>query len=286
MFREAYPPQGRRCFSPPSLIHLAFTQLPSLLPCLLQDVAKPLKRPRHQDTDCSDCSTQQQWAEPASAEQPAWDALPSPPLQPAAALPWQASHLLDYVHRCLEALSAMHPVCAFIRTETKAAELACAIFRRVCLQYSSQEQSALARELFVAQALLAACLWIAIKFEATRPTTPDSRIMSRITGAPASFLRHLERKAQEVLRWDLMDAAREVGAVGCVDLSDGPALQQQAQLAVLAQPPVLRWPAALASAQSSELAGMACRVLPPGLVPLCSGHTISNAVPAACAPAE
>lgn len=54
--------------------------------------------------------------------------------------------------------------------------------RRVCLQYSSQEQSALARELFVAQALLAACLWIAIKFEATRPTTPDSRIMSRITG--------------------------------------------------------------------------------------------------------
>ena len=44
-------------------------------------------------------------------------------------VPWQASFLLDYVHRCLDALSAMHPVCAFIRPRTKAADLACAIFR-------------------------------------------------------------------------------------------------------------------------------------------------------------
>ncbi len=67
---------------------------------------------------------------PGTAEQPQWDALPpSPPPQPVAMMPWQGSHLLDYVHRCLDALSSMHTVCAFIRTRTKAAELACAIFR-------------------------------------------------------------------------------------------------------------------------------------------------------------
>lgn len=38
------------------------------------------------------------------------------------------------------------------------------------------------RERFLAQALLAASLWIAVKWEATRSTTPDGAIMSRITG--------------------------------------------------------------------------------------------------------
>lgn len=73
------------------------------------------------DTDGSDCS-------------PHARACRSRPrhVQPAAAasaVPWQASYLLDYVHRCLEALSAMHPVCTFLHTHTKAADLACAIFR-------------------------------------------------------------------------------------------------------------------------------------------------------------
>lgn len=233
------------------------------------ECAKPLKRQRPHDNDDSDCSTQQQWEAPASAKQPTWDALPSAQQPAACAVPWQASYLLDYVHRCLDALTAMHPVCAFLRTHTKAAELSCAIFRHVSLQYSRQEQAALARELFVAQALLAASLWIAIKWEATRTTTPDSLIMSRITGVPAAFLRQLEGKALAALRWDLMSLAREVGAVGAPDLSDAPALDQQAQLAALAQPPVLRWPTALAS----ELAGQACgTALPPGLLPLSTGH--------------
>ncbi|KAL4428247.1 hypothetical protein ABPG75_002336 [Micractinium tetrahymenae] len=257
------------------------------------DVALPLKRQRLVDTDGSHCSTQQHWAAPG-AEQRACDALPSPPLQPAAAVPWQGSHLLDYVHRCLEALVSMHPVCASIRTHTKAAEMGCAIFRRICQQYSSQEQAALARDLFVAQALLAASLWVAVKWEATRTTTPDSAIMSRITGVPAAFLRHLECKILAALRWNLMDAAREVGAVGCVDLSDGPALDQQAQLEALAQPPMLHWPAALAGlppmltpaahalqpaaapAAHSEL--LACittgAALPSSLLPLCGEHAM------------
>lgn len=38
------------------------------------------------------------------------------------------------------------------------------------------------RERLLAGALLAASLWIAIKFEATRTTTPDANLMSRISG--------------------------------------------------------------------------------------------------------
>lgn len=55
---------------------------------------------------------------------------PATQLPPTPAdIPWQASYLLDYVQRCLEALAALHPVCNFILTETKAAQMALAIFR-------------------------------------------------------------------------------------------------------------------------------------------------------------
>ncbi|KAL4433093.1 hypothetical protein ABPG77_006520 [Micractinium sp. CCAP 211/92] len=135
----------------------------------------------------------------------------------------------------------MHPVCAFIRTHTKAAELACAIFRRVYLQYSPPQQCILARERFVAQALLAASLWVALKWEATRSTTPDAAIMSRITGIPSAHLRQQEAAVMAALRWEMMGVAREVGAVGEPVLSDAPALCQQAQLAGLALPPVLHF---------------------------------------------
>lgn len=50
------------------------------------------------------------------------------------------------------------------------------------LRRSKDERAALLRELLLAQSLLAAALWIAVKFEANRSATPDSHIMSRITG--------------------------------------------------------------------------------------------------------
>ncbi|KAL4428249.1 hypothetical protein ABPG75_002338 [Micractinium tetrahymenae] len=203
--------------------------------------ALPIKRQRVMDTEGSDCSTQQQWAAPPSQEQQPVCAAPQ---QQDPAVPWHASYLLDYVHRCLEALVGMHPVCSFIITDTKAAEMGCAIFRRVYLQHCPPQRCAIMRERFLAQALLAASLWVAVKWEATRTTTPDSAIMSRITGIPSAFLRQQEREILAVLRWELMGLAQEVGAVGMTDLSDGPALDQQAQLAALAQPPVLRWLAA------------------------------------------
>lgn len=56
--------------------------------------------------------------------------------------------------------------------------------RRVYLRRSKDERAALLRELLMAQSLLAAALWIAVKFEANRSATPDSHIMSRITGEP------------------------------------------------------------------------------------------------------
>ena len=52
------------------------------------------------------------------------------------------------------------------------------------LRWDKRGQAALLREQTLAQSLLAASLWIAIKFEANRTTTPDAKIMSRITGAP------------------------------------------------------------------------------------------------------
>lgn len=52
------------------------------------------------------------------------------------------------------------------------------------LRRSKDERAALLRELLMAQSLLAAALWVAVKFEANRSATPDSHIMSRITGEP------------------------------------------------------------------------------------------------------
>ncbi|KAL4428297.1 hypothetical protein ABPG75_002386 [Micractinium tetrahymenae] len=197
----------------------------------------------------SAASVQQHWAAGVACSPPppaAHGAAAAPADAPAAAslaalaaaahmVPWQASYLLDYVQRCLEALTSMHPVCAFIRTDTKAAELACAIFRRVYLSRSSAERATLLRERFLAQALLVASLWIAVKFEATRTTTPDAKIMSRITGIPGGFLLKQEGDILMTLQWDIMPLARQVGAAGCVDLSDRPALEQQLQLAALTQ---------------------------------------------------
>ena len=60
--------------------------------------------------------------------------------------------------------------------------------RRVYLRRSKDERAALLRELLMAQSLLAAALWIAVKFEANRSATPDSHIMSRITGEPLGYL--------------------------------------------------------------------------------------------------
>lgn len=45
------------------------------------------------------------------------------------ALPWQASFLMDYVTRCLEALTALYPQCAPIQARTRAADMAVALFR-------------------------------------------------------------------------------------------------------------------------------------------------------------
>lgn len=44
-------------------------------------------------------------------------------------LPWQASYLMEYVQRCLEALTAMYPQCAPIQTRTRASQMAVALFR-------------------------------------------------------------------------------------------------------------------------------------------------------------
>lgn len=56
-------------------------------------------------------------------------ATPSAKPAPRAALPWQASYLLDYVQRCLDALIAMHRQCGAIQSETRAAEMAVVLFR-------------------------------------------------------------------------------------------------------------------------------------------------------------
>jgi hypothetical protein len=60
-------------------------------------------------------------APPASPPPFSREALPG--------VPWAASFLLDYVHHCLDNLATLHPTTAAIRTHTKAAEMACAIFR-------------------------------------------------------------------------------------------------------------------------------------------------------------
>ena len=155
-------------------------------------------------------------------------------------LPWQASLLLDYVQRCLDNLTTMHPQCSAIQAHTKAAELACAIFRqapaqqaagstahvparcrcrcrcrqldpappaagaaqlspptwpasrppatpppprrRVYFARGAPAQARLLGDAMLTQALLAAALWVAIKFEGNRCAMPDSSVMARITG--------------------------------------------------------------------------------------------------------
>lgn len=156
-------------------------------------------------------------------------------------LPWQASYLMEYVQRCLEALTAMYPQCAPIQTRTHASQMAVALFRRVYLRRSKDERAALLRELLLAQSLLAAALWIAVKFEANRSATPDSHIMSRITGVPAGLIRDQERAILADLSWDLMPAAREACAVGLPD--DECCADQQRQLAELALQPQCDGPA-------------------------------------------
>ncbi len=53
------------------------------------------------------------------------------PAPVAASVPWAASFLLDYVRQCLNNLTSMHATCIAIQRDTRAAELACAIFRQV-----------------------------------------------------------------------------------------------------------------------------------------------------------
>jgi hypothetical protein len=54
--------------------------------------------------------------------------------------------------------------------------------RRAYLRREPCMQLALVRERALAGSLLAAALWLAVKFEATRTTTPDANLMSRISG--------------------------------------------------------------------------------------------------------
>ncbi|PRW44375.1 hypothetical protein C2E21_6726 [Chlorella sorokiniana] len=165
-------------------------------------------------------------------------------------LPWQASYLMEYVQRCLEALTAMYPQCAPIQARTRASQMAVALFRRVYLRRSKDERAALLRELLMAQSLLAAALWIAVKFEANRSATPDSHIMSRITGVPAGLVRDQERAILADLSWDLMPAALEARAVGLPD--DDCGADQQRQLAELALQPQCDGPAPMATTPAPE----------------------------------
>lgn len=155
------------------------------------DSATRLKRQRLLDSTSPSCgsghSSQQQWqpqnkaAQPAAAA-PAATAPPTPSSVAISGVPWQASYLFDYVQRCLEGLTALHPVCQHIQAHTRAAEMACAVFRHAYVRRSPAAQAALAHERLLVQALLAASLWLALKFEANRTTTPDSNLMSRLTG--------------------------------------------------------------------------------------------------------
>lgn len=54
--------------------------------------------------------------------------------------------------------------------------------RHAYLRREPMARALLLRERTLGGAMLAASLWLAIKFEATRPTTPDANLMSRISG--------------------------------------------------------------------------------------------------------
>jgi hypothetical protein len=104
---------------------LLTSRTPLLLPCPLllpQDCgAVSLKRQRRFDRDHSRRST--------VSHKPAQDAASSP-AQPLNDLPWAASYLFSFVHQCLSNLGSLHDACRAIQEDTKAAKLACAIFRQ------------------------------------------------------------------------------------------------------------------------------------------------------------
>ncbi|EFN55324.1 hypothetical protein CHLNCDRAFT_52521 [Chlorella variabilis] len=158
---------------------------------------------------------------------------PPAPLEPSpAGVPWAASFLFDYVHQ------------------------------RAFLRRDRSGQAALVRERLLAGALLAASLWIAIKFEATRTTTPDANLMSRISGIPAGLLRQQERQILADLGWDLMTLAREAGAVALPDPTDAGCLDQQQQLAALAAPLITNCKPEAPPARAAMLAGPQARPQP------------------------
>ncbi|KAL4858823.1 hypothetical protein ACK3TF_001213 [Chlorella vulgaris] len=182
--------------------------------------AVSLKRQRRFDRDHSRRSTVSNKPAQAAAASLA---------QPLSDLPWAASYLFSFVHQCLSNLGSLHDACRAIQEDTKAAKLAHAYLRR-----EPMARALLLRERTLGGAMLAASLWLAIKFEATRPTTPDANLMSRISGIPAGLLRQQERQILADLQWDLMTPAREAGAVAPPDLTDDVCLDQQKQLAALA----------------------------------------------------
>ena len=95
-------------------------------------------RPKRKRT----CGSYDPCSEAASAGQPqggapltAGAASPAPALEPSpAGVPWAASFLFDYVHQCLDNLSSMHAACLAIQRDTRAAAMACAIFRQAPTQ--------------------------------------------------------------------------------------------------------------------------------------------------------
>ena len=105
----------------------------------MQELPSRLKRQRVCNASSGQSSGRawrEQQAAPCAASEPHCGGAAATESTPTDAvakpcMPWHASQLLDYVHRCLEGLSHMHPACGFIQTDTKAAEMACAIFRQV-----------------------------------------------------------------------------------------------------------------------------------------------------------
>ncbi len=119
----------------------------------------------------SACSPEEQLAEcssalptPALPEQATSAASPQGATADAAGgaalasdqLPWQASYLMEYVQRCLEALTAMYPQCSPIRTRTRATQMAVALFRCGALhQRAGGRAAALSGALLACQRLWA-----------------------------------------------------------------------------------------------------------------------------------
>lgn len=54
--------------------------------------------------------------------------------------------------------------------------------RRVYYCRSPGERAEMVREQLLAQASLSAALWLALKFDGSRSATPDSSLMTRLTG--------------------------------------------------------------------------------------------------------